>query len=88
MVTIIGGGFIGIEVAEQLNKQGKRVTVIEKAPHILSNFDTDVVFFMETLLRTNGIQLRLNVSVSGFELNKDEDAITAVKFDGESCMDD
>lgn len=42
-VTIIGGGFIGIEMAENLKKVGYNVTIVEALPQIMKPFDYDMV---------------------------------------------
>lgn len=42
-VAVIGGGFIGVEVAENLKKDGYNVTLIEAVSQILSPFDHDIV---------------------------------------------
>lgn len=65
--TVIGGGFIGIEVAENLVQRGIDVTLIESAPQILSPLDGDMVPFIEKELRQNGVRLLLNSSVTSFE---------------------
>ncbi len=62
-VTIIGGGFIGIEVAENLRLAGKEVTVIEGSSQILSNFDEDFVQMFHKELYDHGIRLILNQEV-------------------------
>ncbi|HFF2927000.1 TPA: FAD/NAD(P)-binding oxidoreductase, partial [Vibrio cholerae] len=40
--TIIGAGFIGLEVAENLHKKGLEVTIVEKAPHVLPPLDEEM----------------------------------------------
>lgn len=41
--VVVGGGFIGVEVAENLRARGLTVTIVEVAPHILAPFDTDMI---------------------------------------------
>lgn len=55
--VIIGGGFIGLEVAENLKKQNLNVSVLEAAPHILPNFDQDVALHLENYLREAGVNI-------------------------------
>ena len=55
--AVIGGGFIGIEVAENLVELGIKVTVIEAAPHILAPLDTEISMIAEKEMRDNGIEL-------------------------------
>ncbi|MGB5824536.1 MAG: DsrE/DsrF/DrsH-like family protein [Proteocatella sp.] len=64
---VIGGGFIGIETAENLRERGVAVTIVEAAPHILAPFDTEMVAIAEKELNDNGISLILGNGVKGFE---------------------
>ncbi len=66
-IVVVGGGYIGVEVAEGLVKAGKRVTLVEMLPHVLPNMDGDVVKPVEEELRRNGVDLRLNERVVAFE---------------------
>lgn len=64
--AIIGGGFIGIEMAENLRRRGMETTVIEAAPHILAPFDTDMVLRAEWELNEHGVGLLLQDGVQSF----------------------
>ncbi len=64
--VIVGGGFIGIEVAENLREIGMSATVVEAAKQLMSPFDSDMAAFIHAEIRRNGIQLMLNTKVSGF----------------------
>lgn len=64
--VIVGGGFIGIEVAENLRELGMSVTVVEAAQQLMSPFDSDMAAFIHAEIRKNGIQLMLNTMVEGF----------------------
>ncbi|TWH57606.1 NADPH-dependent 2,4-dienoyl-CoA reductase/sulfur reductase-like enzyme [Desulfitobacterium sp. LBE] len=64
---IIGGGFVGVEMAENLREQGLNVTLVEAAPHILAPFDTDMVVLAEKKLVAHGIRLVLNDGVKSFQ---------------------
>ena len=55
--AIIGGGFIGIEMAENLKERGLDVTLIEAAPHILAPFDSDMVTALEKEMEDNGVNI-------------------------------
>ncbi len=60
-LTIVGGGFVGVEVAWALNKIGKKVTIIENKDHLMSNsFDSDMSELIEKYLEENGIDVLLN----------------------------
>lgn len=64
---VIGGGYVGIEMAENLKHRGLEVTLVEAAPHILAPFDSDIVTAMEKEILDNGVQLILNNRVTSFE---------------------
>lgn len=64
--VVVGGGFIGIEMAENLIQLGIDVTVVEAAPHILAPFDSDIVVYAEKELHNNGIKFKLGDGVKEF----------------------
>ncbi len=66
-VVVIGGGFIGVEMAENLVERGIEVTLVEAAPHILAPFDSDMVVIAEKELQDNGVDLILGDGVKSFE---------------------
>lgn len=57
--TIIGAGFVGLEVAEQLAHKGIKVTVVEKAPQVLGPLDPEMARLIEDELFTSGVEVRL-----------------------------
>lgn len=65
--VVIGGGFIGVEMAENLKERGLTVTLVEAAPHILAPFDPDMVVLVEKELAENSIELKLGEVVKAFE---------------------
>ncbi len=65
--VVIGGGFVGIEMAENLKERGLEVTLVEAAPHILAPFDTDVVLTVEKEISDNGVDIILNDGVKAFK---------------------
>ena len=67
--VIIGGGFIGLEMAENLHKIGYQITVVEKADHILTPVDEPIAAIAEKHLRDKGVQLITGNGISGFEEN-------------------
>jgi len=69
--AVIGGGFIGIEMAENLTQRGLEVTLIEAAPHILAPFDDDMAVYAEQELEDNGVRLALGDGVESFEEGED-----------------
>ena len=60
--VILGGGFIGIEVAENLIHRGVKTTVVQLGPSILPQFDAEIVEPFQAHLEKNGISLKLNAS--------------------------
>ena len=67
--VIIGGGFIGLEMTENLKNRGIDVTVIQKGDHLLNTVDSDIASFIHTNLRTKGINILLNANVKSIENN-------------------
>ena len=63
--AIVGGGFIGVEVAENLLKIGLKVTLIERGDHIIAPLDHDMATFLHSHLRHHGLNLLLNTNVTG-----------------------
>lgn len=66
-VSVIGGGFIGVEVAENLKEAGYNVTLIEAGSQIMKPFDYDMVQILHKVLDDNGVNLVLGDRVSSFE---------------------
>ncbi len=77
-VTIVGGGYIGLEMAESLVKLGKRVQLIQGAPQIAPIFDPDMADIIHEKAKEKGIQLVLDEKVTGF---KGEDHVTSIETD-------
>lgn len=63
---VIGGGFIGVEMAENLVERSIKVTLVEAAPHILAPFDSDMVVIAEKEMEQKGIKLMLGDGVKAF----------------------
>ncbi|MFW5782036.1 MAG: FAD-dependent oxidoreductase [Candidatus Muiribacteriaceae bacterium] len=69
-IAVIGAGFIGVEVTDELAKCGKEVFLVEKLPHILGKaFDPDFVDSMSNLLKSKGVNLQLGKGVKKLEGN-------------------
>lgn len=68
-VSIIGGGFIGVEAAENLKEAGYNVTLIEAMPQIMKPFDYDMVQILHKELHDHGVNLIVGDKVSAFEKN-------------------
>ncbi len=61
---IIGGGFIGLEMAENLHLQGLSVTLVESADHVMPSMDRDMTVYVEDHLRQNGVSLYTGETVN------------------------
>ncbi len=64
--TVIGAGFIGLEMAENLKARGLEVTVIEKAPHVLPPLDEEMAAFVQNELIKNGVRVITGESAESF----------------------
>jgi len=59
-VVIVGAGYIGLEVAENLHKKGLHVSVVEKAPYVMPVFDPEIAAFAKEELVKNGVDVFTN----------------------------
>lgn len=64
-VVVIGGGFIGLEVAEQLVHRGAKVRLVEMLPQVMPPLDAEMVAPIHALLQEKGIELHLGDGVAG-----------------------
>ena len=64
--VVVGGGFIGIEMAENLRRRGMSVSLAEAAPQILLPFDAEMARLLENELRAQGVALYLGNGVKEF----------------------
>lgn len=69
--VIIGGGFIGLEMAENLHHTGMQVTIIEMGNQVLAPVDFPIAAMVQQHIRSKGVELLLNTAVSGFEKTVD-----------------
>ena len=65
--VIIGGGFIGLEMAENLHEIGLDVTIVEMGNQILAPVDFPIAAIVQQHIRSKGVNLELNTAVTGFE---------------------
>lgn len=65
--TIIGAGFIGIEMAENLAKRGIAVTIVEKAPHVLPTLDREMAAYVNEELIKNNVSVMTNTGAVEFK---------------------
>jgi len=65
--VIAGGGFIGVELAENLKEAGLDVTIVEMLPQLMSPFDSDMASFLHAEVRKHGVNLCLGTKIGGFQ---------------------
>ena len=76
--VVIGGGFIGLEMAENLAQLGIKTTIVQRSNHLLPTVDCDMASFIHANFRHHGVQLLLNVntnkmSITGEKVSLDLD---------------
>lgn len=81
---IIGAGFIGLEMAENLRKLGLEVTIVEKADHVLPTLDQEMAIHIEEELAHNGLKVLTGVSVVEFQ----DQGKTVILENGDSLSTD
>lgn len=64
--VVVGGGFIGLEMAENLVRKGIEVTIVEILDQVMPPLDPEIAAMVEDHLRSQGVQLALGDGVSGF----------------------
>lgn len=83
--VVIGGGYVGIEIAENLTNLGISVDLVEANNQVLSIFDKDIVSFVHSTLRNNGVKLHLNSNVELLEETNDQ---MVVKLNNKKLVSD
>ncbi|TXT30192.1 MAG: fad-dependent pyridine nucleotide-disulfide oxidoreductase, partial [Chitinophagaceae bacterium] len=71
--VVIGGGFIGLEMAENLHHLGMQVTIIEMGKQVLAPVDFPIAAMAQQHIRSKGVDLKLNTAVTGF--SRDENGL-------------
>ena len=64
--VLAGGGFIGLELAENLRELGMEVTIVQRPRQLMNAFDADMASFIHSEVRRHGIRLALGRTVEGF----------------------
>ena len=78
---IVGGGYIGIEVAENLREKGLEVTIVQRPNQLINTLDYDMATFVHNKLRAKGVSVKLNSNVIGFR--EDKGSIVTLLEDGQ-----
>ena len=89
--VVVGGGFIGLETAENLVKRGISVTIIEMLPQVMPPIDPEMAVPLQEHLKANGVTLHLGDSVAKFERVEDVGNLvvttkTEMKFECEMAL--
>ena len=66
-VVVVGGGYIGLEMAETYLRLGASVTIVDMAPEIMGTLDPDMGALVRTAMVRHGIEVRCGTAVSAFE---------------------
>lgn len=65
--VVVGAGFIGLEMAENLKKRGLTVSIVELAPHVLPSLDEEMAVHIQNELIKQGVHVQTKRSVTAFE---------------------
>ena len=65
--VLAGGGFISLELAENLRELGMEVTIVQRPKQLMNPFDPDMAAFIHGEMRKHGVKLKLGYTVEGFE---------------------
>ncbi len=79
--VLIGGGFVGLEMAEALRRRGLEVTLVEKSPAIFPSFDPEMAAILEKELEANGVQVLTHRSARRV-LTRADGSVEAVELEG------
>ncbi|MGB9785653.1 MAG: FAD-dependent oxidoreductase [Infirmifilum sp.] len=78
-IAIIGGGYIGLELADNLRRIGKSVMLFEMLPHVMPTLDADIAQLIEAELIRNGVDLHLGEALQALEGHKKVEKIVTDK---------
>ncbi len=67
--TVIGGGYIGLEVADNISKLGLDVTIVEASSHVINTLDLDMAHFVHNHIRDNNVKLLLGKTATKINSN-------------------
>ena len=84
--VLAGGGFIGLELAENLRELGMEVTIVQRPRQLMNPFDPDMAAFIHGEMRRHGVKLALGRTVEGFA--ERGDGVDVLLKDGEALHAD
>ena len=79
--VVVGGGFIGLEIAEQFHRRGLEIALVELQPQVLPLFDPEIAEPLHRELETHGVQLELGRGIASIE-EKNGTATAVILSDG------
>jgi pyruvate/2-oxoglutarate dehydrogenase complex dihydrolipoamide dehydrogenase (E3) component len=74
-LVVIGGSYVGLEIAQMYRRFGSEVTVVQKGPRLCRHEDDDISENIKTILEGEGIKIRLDAECIGFEKRSDKVAV-------------
>ena len=84
--VLAGGGFISLELAENLRELGMDVTIVQRPRQLMNPFDSDMASFIHSEMRRHGIKLALGHTVEGF-VEKEDGVEVLLKEEPSLCAD-
>ena len=81
--VVIGGGFIGLEMAENLAELGIKTTIVQRSNHLLPTVDCDIASFIHAKMRHHSVQLLLNVNTNKISITGEQ---VSLYFDNDSNL--
>jgi len=84
--VIAGGGFIGLEVAENLHQLGINVTIVQRPAQVMKHLDVEIAAALHTHLRSNGIELQLDNALQ--EIRKADGGLSVILKNGDQLACD
>lgn len=84
--AVVGGGFIGLEMTENLSRIGVHTTIVEMQPHVMPTLDPEMAALIHDHLESCGISMRLGTAVAGFR--QDGETISVILDSGRTFPTD
>lgn len=85
--VVVGGGFIGLEMVENLTQRGIKTTLVELANQVMLSVDADMAAYVHQHLKEKNVELYLNNGVSSFDKNSDGQTIVKLQSGTELTAD-
>ncbi|MGR5280325.1 FAD-dependent oxidoreductase [Photobacterium damselae] len=82
--TVVGGGFIGLEMVEAFHQRGIATTLLEMAPQVMTPVDPEMAGFVHQEIRDKGVDLRLNTALSAIQYHEKNQSLTLSLSNGEN----